>query len=171
MRTFDRVIERLAWLGAILAGLCLLAMMLLIALEVILRALNHSLLMVDEYSGYMVLAVLGFGWAYAFHRRALLKIELIQAHLSYRTRRILGVIYASLALAFCLVLVWRLGLFAWTGYLRGNVASTPMLTPLWIPQALVPAGLVLVVLVAVKRLIAAISGEVDTEPTPIEAEE
>lgn len=153
LKLIDKSIHIAALISAIIGCICLVGMVLMIVTEVIIRPMGHSLLMVDEYSGYMVLAVLGFGWAYAFRRNVLLKIEIVFDVLPIHVKRILTGIYGVVSLAYCLVITGYLGVFAYTTFTRGIFAPTPIATPLFYPQALVPLGGVLVCLVALNRII------------------
>jgi len=152
MGFINRIVDALVRLSALIACACMVGMMLLIAVEVVIRPMGTSMLMTDEYSGYMVLAVLGFGLPLAFERNAMLRVEFIFDRLGKPARRALTLIYSILILGFCALVTYRLGLFAIATFGRGTISPTPMGTPLYLPQALVPLGLLLVCIVALRRL-------------------
>jgi integral membrane sensor domain MASE1 len=65
MRVLNAALDWLIWFGAILACAALAGMSLLIVLEVILRSVfSSTMYLTEEFSGYMVLAVLALGVAY-----------------------------------------------------------------------------------------------------------
>lgn len=59
----------------------------------------------------------------------------------------------ALSLAVCGVLIWytlQLVLSSWS---RGNVAPTFLMTPLWMPQLLIPLGLTFTAIFIIERAI------------------
>lgn len=153
LRALDRAIELAVWCGALLAGAALIATTLLYTVEVAARPLGWSTLMADEYSGYMVLAVLSFGLAYVIRHKALLRVDFVYQRFGPRTRRIVAVVYTLLALGFFALLAWRLGFFAYQTFGRGIFAPTPIGTPLYLPQSLIPLGLALACLELLRQLL------------------
>jgi TRAP-type transport system small permease protein len=65
----------------------------------------------------------------------------LQSRLSPRMKAVSHLVFDLLSLAFCLVLLWQLTRFVLTTYHSEDVSQTRLATPLWIPQALMPLGI------------------------------
>jgi TRAP-type transport system small permease protein len=151
-----------------LAAACvvLFAMMALIVAEVILRgAFGRSLQIVDEYSGYMVVAVFFLGAAYALQEKALLRVGFLIQRLNRRNRRTLLAVYDLLALVFSVAVSWQLIRFTYNTWHQGVFAPTTAMTPLYLPELAMPFGMMLICLVLVSGILGslrdALSGDTD----------
>lgn len=137
------------------ACVVLFAMMALIVAEVVLRgAFGRSLQIVDEYSGYMVVAVFFLGVAYALQEKALLRVEFLIARLNPDNRRAMLVCYDVLALIFSLMVTWQLVRFTYGTWRQGVFAPTTAMTPLYLPELVMPLGMAMVCLVLASNVIA-----------------
>jgi len=159
MSGIDRVLRGFALAAAIVAGMVILAMTLLISLEVTQRSLfNHSFLFVEEYSGYMVLAVLAFGVPLALMDDALLRVDLLIDRVKRGKRRWLQVVYDAASLVFSLIATYHFTAFAYGSYSNGTFAPTPMMTPLYIPQSIIAVGFTMLSICLAWRIIAGALG-------------
>lgn len=140
VRVFGPVVR----LTALAAGYGVLALSFLIAAEVILRrTAGVSLQGADEFGGYVLATMATFGFAYALMERAHTRIELLHERLGTRPRAVLDVI-AMLAVAGMAVFMAARGVAVVAESLEyGSLSGTPSMTPLWRPQAVWAAGLVL----------------------------
>lgn len=144
------------WLGpparliALVAGYGVLALSLLITAEVLLRRfLNLSLQGGDEFGGYVLATLAAFGFAYALLERSHTRVELVLERLPPAARRCLNLLSALSLAAMAVFFAWR----GWTTLAESieyrSLSGTPMMTPLWQPQAVWVAGLVFFAIVAV----------------------
>jgi TRAP-type C4-dicarboxylate transport system permease small subunit len=141
----DRVLRaagKLARAGTWASGALFLAASFLIAADVIARkAFSVTLGGSDELSGYCL--AMGAAWSFPFAllHRANIRVDAVYKHLPRPARAALDVV-ALVALA-CFVAV--VGYFAFDVLAAsmhfGSRATTPLQTPLWIPQAVWLAGL------------------------------
>lgn len=145
---------RLAWLGAmnratmVCCEALLVAMMCLIIAEVIARSFfSTSLQFVDEYASYALVWVTFLGLSVALHDGALFSVGIVSDRFPPRLRLALQLAWDLLALAFSILLVQQCIRQVMSSYEREMVAPTVVATPLWLPQLVMPAGGVLVVLV------------------------
>jgi len=152
MRVVNLVLDWLVRASAVLACIMLATMTVLITLEVVLRAFQMTMLFTEEYSGYMVLAIMALGVAYSREQNALLTVDFFIDRLGARARRTLHLAYGVASLAFCLLLNYHLTQFVLTTIERNLFAATQTMTPLWIPQILFPIGLTLLSLVVARKL-------------------
>lgn len=139
---FLRIGERLAQYGAIAAGYGALALSLLIAFEVIGRKFFHfSIQGADEIGGYIMAIGVAFSFAYALVERAHTRVDVFLTLFPPAIRAPLNVL-AMLALAGMATFMLYRGYETLLESLEfQSRASTPLQTPLWIPQGLWVAGL------------------------------
>ena len=128
----------------ILGGYACLGLSFLIVYEIFARKLfNHSLQGVDEIGGYVVAVTGTFGMALAAVERAHTRIDVLLLRLPGRVQAALNLLsYVALGLgaAFMGYMGWRTSDDSLT---FGSVSSSPLRVPLWIPQSLWLAGLVI----------------------------
>ncbi|WP_192036207.1 TRAP transporter small permease [Halomonas sp. YLGW01] len=135
-----RLVSRLA---ARLMGLALLAVVLFIGAEILMRQLfGHALSGVHEYSGYVLAVLSAWGLSHTLLERAHIRIDVVHGQLSPRSRQMLDII-ALLALN---LVAWTIAINAYPvlakSLANASTANTPLATPLWIPQVLWLAGYV-----------------------------
>lgn len=149
-RLFDRVSQ---WFVGF-ASFLLLAMVLLINVEVFGRYLfNYSTLISDEYSGYLFTWITLICFFYALRYRRLLRVEAVIHHAPPRLRNILELGAALVGLCVSAILVnatWTLVSVSW---MFNSVSLQPSQTPLYVPEAIVPTGFVLLCLGYLERML------------------
>lgn len=151
-----RLVDRLSAALAILSGLLVLLLALFIGFDVIARRfLGFSLQGSDELGGYVLAIVGSLGLAYVQAERGFTRIDLALPYYPQAVRRVLHVLaYLTLA-GFALFMAWyALGEFQETWRFDSR-ASTPLQTPLWIPQGLWLAGVVIFAVSAVGHAVLA----------------
>lgn len=127
--------ERMMRFVALAAGYALLLQAILTAVEIISRKLfNYSLQGVDELGGYTlaISASVGFGYAAVTHAHT--RVDFALRHLSLARRSILHLLASLVLLIVSSGMLW----FAINSLLKSiqlsSTATTPLQTPLWIPQ-------------------------------------
>jgi TRAP-type mannitol/chloroaromatic compound transport system permease small subunit len=129
--------DRLATWAVRIAGAMMLAAAILVSVDVLLR--KFATLTVggaDELSGYAF--VVGTSWALAFTllRRANVRVDALYARLPERLAAMLDLLSLLSLLVFVGYLTWRASLVLQDSLLFSARATTPLATPLWIPQSL-----------------------------------
>lgn len=139
MKNLLTFIRKLENFGAVLAALSLVVMAGLGFLEILMReVLGEGLTITLEYTGYLVALsfLLGSGWA--FREGKHVRLSLFKPKKGQKTG------FEALVLGIALVLAAMLafGLISWAfGSLeQGSVSYFPSATPLWVPQALLSLG-------------------------------
>jgi TRAP-type C4-dicarboxylate transport system permease small subunit len=131
-------------LGEFLCAAALVGMTVLIGAEAIARnVFNFSLQITDEIGGYLLVAVTFLSLSVAQVHGAYHQVELVQARLSPRTRLLSQIFFDLMSLAACLVVTWQLVRLNLNSWRSEDVAPTPLLTPLWIPQLSMAIGMAL----------------------------
>ncbi|MFC0338882.1 TRAP-type C4-dicarboxylate transport system, small permease component [Kushneria avicenniae] len=145
------------------AGLALIVLVLLVSAEIVSRFFfNHSLRVVEELAGYLVVGLTLFGASLAVRKNSLFQVGFIFDALPGAVKRVMGLVYLGLSLAICAVLIWYTLQLVLSSFSRGNVAPTFLMTPLWMPQLLMPLGLAFIAIFIIERMMLTLRhGETD----------
>lgn len=153
-----RVLAVAQWLstaGGVLAAGVFLAMTSLTLTEVVLRTTaGRSTLIASEYSGYALSAMIYLSLGFTFSEGAHIRITFLNDALPKAAQRWLEICLltaATFVMSIASIAVWQMVL---TTQQRGTVAYTPAETPLYIPQAIMLAGLVIFLLQLAANLLA-----------------
>lgn len=142
MHLLQTVIFTLSRLAGGLAGLLLVAMVLHILLEIVLRAFfSTSTFVLDEFVGYGVAAITFLSLGYTLEHGALIRVNLVLGRTHGRARRALEVLAAGLTLGLLTFLGWFFWFRVARHVSRGTVSNTIAQVPMWIPEGLVLLGL------------------------------
>jgi TRAP-type C4-dicarboxylate transport system permease small subunit len=150
MKQLGVLIEKLSYWGGYLSGWLVPIMMMLVVVDVFMRYVMRQPLMIsDEFSAYMLVALAYLGFAYTWRQKGHVRIEIIVSRLPskiYGWVRLIGLI---LTLAFMLEMdraAWKMITYA----LQINLRSSTWLTfPLFWPQMTIFIGFVLLTLLLV----------------------
>ena len=146
------MIGRLARSASTLAGLAVLAIVVLITYDVAMRFFfEQPQLFVDEVASFLELFVIFGGLAYTFRTGGHVRDDLLTGRLPGRARGWLRAGGLVLGLAFLAIVIWTTAQSALTAYRYGRVSAV-MLYPLWAPMALIPLGLALLACVMLVAL-------------------
>jgi TRAP-type C4-dicarboxylate transport system permease small subunit len=127
-----------------IASVAIVIMVSLVVLEVLLRStIGFSFGFVDELVSYLVVIVTFFGVCITFRNKALFRVEMFYGRLSQRSRRVLDTIHAVLSLVLCFTLIYYAFFLISSSFSRGTVSQSKLETPLYIPQLIIPTGLII----------------------------
>ncbi|HET8789579.1 MAG TPA: TRAP transporter small permease [Modicisalibacter sp.] len=144
-----RAANGLAHGAALAAGYGALCLSGLIAFEVIARKFfSFSLQGANEIGGYVLAIGVAFSFAYALLQRAHTRVDVLLAKLPGGIRAPLNVVASLLLAGFANFMLWRGADTLLVTLEFQSHASTPLQTPLWIPQSLWVAGLAVFALLA-----------------------
>ena len=168
------MIGRVARSAATLAGLAVLAIVVLITYDVLMRFFfDQPQLFVDEAASFLEVLVIFGGLAYAFRTGTHVRVDLLTTHLPRRARARLRALALGLGLVFLAIVIWTTAQSALTAYRYGRVSAV-MLYPLWAPMLVIPLGLALLAVVMLIALTAQLralrSPKADELPPPEAAE-
>jgi TRAP-type C4-dicarboxylate transport system permease small subunit len=140
--------------GLWLAGLSLLAMILLVSADVVARwLLNFSFLIADEYSGYLLIAVTFLGAAFSLRSGAFTRMDALYNRTRGKVRWVLDVLLNLVSLAYLAILDYWLWVFIASSYRSGVTSISIAQTPLYIPRLFMGLGVMLLTLVALLQLL------------------
>lgn len=142
-----KIIDKLVTLGGTLSGVFLAAIVGMIFLDVMLRYLfNSPLIFADEISTYLFVGFAFGGLGYTFRAGGHIRVELLLNRVGPSARRHLDIFFHFLFLFYCVILLIALFLFALAYYNQGVRSFTSLRVPLVLPGALMPVGMLLLVL-------------------------
>jgi C4-dicarboxylate transporter DctQ subunit len=145
--------HRVAGGAALLAGFATLVIVLLISYDVTLRYFfNDPQVFVDEVASFLEVLVIFGGVAYTFRTGGHVRVDLLTSHLRRPARVRLRVFTLLLGVIFLTIVVWVTAQSALTAYTYGRVSAV-MLYPLWLPMAVIPAGLILMAVAMLAALV------------------
>lgn len=145
----SRALMPAARLMALVAGYCLLGLAFLVTAEILLRRfMNVSLQGGDEFGGYTLAVVATFGFAYALLERAHTRVEILIERLRGGPQAWLNLVAVWCIALMAAFMAWRSVATLMESLEYRSLSGTPLMTPLWQPQAAWVAGLLFFALVA-----------------------
>jgi len=145
MNRTSHFVDRLYVIGAALSGLSIIIVVCLVLGEIFAReAFGRSILVSVEYTTYLLVAITFFGLAYTQRMGQMIYVGLIYDKVSAQTRVWMDLGRTTIALAYGLIVTWYVFKFTYNSYDLDQRAMTIMNTPLYLPQATMVVGLVLI---------------------------
>ena len=128
----------------ILAGWSLMLISVATCVEIITRKyFDYSFKGLDELGGYMLAGVSAFGFAYTLAKRSHMRVTLLFPYVSTSVQAILNVLAMVTLAAMAAFCAYR-GIFEVLDSLAsGKRSNTPLQVPIWIPQLVWLAGMML----------------------------
>jgi len=155
------IIDKLGFAGGIIAALCLAALTGIILLEIIVRLLSNVVAGMPsgvpgawENSAFLMGIAFMSGAAMTLRAGAHIRVSVLLAQVPPAAKRLLEIVACLLGLWLTGFLAWSLGWFTWASYSRGQTSISSD-TPLWIPEAAITVGAVLLALQMFARLLQA----------------
>lgn len=162
--------DRLAILGGWLAASCVAALTGLVLAEImvallarLIPAMPASIHIGWDYSGYLMGAAFLLGAALTLRAGVQIRVEILLRAAGGRLARGLEVVASLVGALVTLFLARALVALAWRTWSFGEV-SQDSLTPLWIPQAVLAFGAVLLALQMLARLLTCLLGGAPARP-------
>jgi TRAP-type mannitol/chloroaromatic compound transport system permease small subunit len=110
-----------------------------------------------EYSAYLMGVSFLLGSALALRAGSHVRVELLLRAGHGRHARLFEILSSALGAAFCCFLAWTMVSFALQSFTSGQVSGDTF-TPLWIPQAALALGAIVLAVQMVARLLASLFG-------------
>ena len=123
------------------------------SLEIVSRRLfGHSIVGIDELAGYAFAIAMSWGFAQALFMRAHIRVDIVSQRMPRKIQRVLDVLAMGSFAGIVGVIVIYAAETLLESLRLGARASTPLATPLWIPQTLWLSGLIFFLLCLVVLL-------------------
>lgn len=159
-RHYLRLVDGLSRLFGVIAGLLLVAAMLVVVEMIFIRYVFRSqTIWQTDFVVFSATAAIFLGAPYVLLRRAHVGVDFVELMVSDRTRRVLRLIGAVLGLAFVAMMFVASAIYfheAWVGEWRTSTMWAP---PLWIPLLPLPIGFGLLTLQYIAEIIRLSGGE------------
>ena len=94
----------------------------------------------DELGGYIIVGITFLSLPVCQVYRSYHHVQFVQSRLSSRMQALSHMLFDLLSLLFCVVVLWQLTRFVIDTHRNGDVSPTLLATPLWIPQSIMPLG-------------------------------
>jgi TRAP-type C4-dicarboxylate transport system permease small subunit len=144
MKKLITLIDRLSFGGACLSALFMMLIVVLIALEIVLRSVfNTSTLISDEYSAYFFVGVVLLGLAFTLKEEAHIRITLLTSVLGEKGAAILDVIATVGAIGITSFTLYYASVMVYDSWQLGMLADSISETPIYLSQLAIPIGLLL----------------------------
>lgn len=147
--TYDKVIVGTGLVG----GALILLASVFITFEVFMRYIfNSPTIWTMEICIYIVLASTFLSLAYTLKMKNHVKVDSVTNLLSSKTAATLEIFTSLLSILYCAVMAWEGIKLALLTFQKGEVSPTILNVPLFIPQAFIPIGSILLILQFVKLI-------------------
>lgn len=134
------------WISGILAHIAMwgvVAMMLLVVVDVSMRAVaNRSTLIADEMGGYLLVLIAYLGMAEAYKAGKHIRVDIVTVWLPERLQAWLDAVFCLLGLAVLITVIWRSVIMVHRSQVGDVIIPGVFLTPVYLPQTLIVVGLV-----------------------------
>lgn len=148
-----RALDGLYDFAAVLAAFCLAAILLVIVAQMVARWLSIEVPGLSEYAGYLMASASFLAFAHALNRGAHIRVGLFLTALG--ERRFWGELWCMvISTAAACYLAWYAVRLVYWSYVLNDLSQGQDVTPLWIAQAPMAAGAVLLAVCFVDNLVA-----------------
>jgi len=165
---FRKFLDGLYNVCGVLACISLLMTGVLITAQIMSRPLGILIPSADEFAGYAMAISTFLGLAYTFRANGHIRVTLFTQRLARRRRRGLEILVLALALAVMAYFTWYNIDMTYSSYDFGDVSTGLVPIPLWIPQAVITFGLLLMTVSVFEELLVLLRGG---DPTYTRAEQ
>lgn len=155
-KAFTSLVTGLSLVLDKLAGLCMVAMMVLVVANILLRVLvKRPILGTYEYVGFLAAALIGLALAYCAVQNGHIAVSFIVDRFSPKIQAVVDIVVNVTALCFWSLAAWYVGKYAHSMSVNGVVSPTTQM-PFYPFVYLVAFGLLVLCLVLLVRLIESI---------------
>lgn len=164
-----RLLDRVFVATGYLAGALFLGLAFFITYDVLARKWGAAVglpttQVTDELAGYMLVLASTWGFAYTLRANAHVRIDVLLPHLPPPVRAAMDAVALALMAVFAGMVAWRSWILVLDSWETGIRSSTYLLTPLWIPQAILVVGFALLAVAAVLMLLALLTSRGERAP-------
>ena len=138
-----RVLNAVYTAGLVLAGVCVAATTLLVLLQVGGRIVGVLVPAVPEIAGFLLGATIFLAMPATMRAGEQIRITLILDTMGLKLRFVLELLFRLLGAAVAFYLAWRLYVLAYDSWDFGDRSAGLVGIPVWIPQAAMTVGIVL----------------------------
>ena len=153
MATFTRIVDGIIKGGLYVTMVAVVLMMLMMTSESVFRTFfGFSTMVADGFSGYFLMASVFMGIGYCMRTHALLRVTIVYDRMPPMVRSVLQIVFDVMSLGFVLILAYQLFRVVGNSYRDGTLSISQAEIPVWIPQAIMPIGISILVLALIVEI-------------------
>ena len=150
--------DRLARAAFALSAVLVMCLAVFVFYEVVARyAVGRPTTWVNEVSGYLLVAATFLAGGWVLRQGAHVRMEMLEEMTGPRGRALLGLFGNLVAFLVGVALVWTGALMTYDSWDFGWESPTILATPLWLPQAAIPVGALVLSLSALAGMLEALA--------------
>jgi TRAP-type C4-dicarboxylate transport system permease small subunit len=143
------------WTCKVASEVALVVMLVLIAVDIVTRAVfNLSFEVSDEVGGFMLVVICFLSLSPCHVNGSFHQVEFVQAKLPPRGRSISQLIFGLLSLAACVLLAWQFIRLEMSSWRFGDVTPSYLATPLWLPRLPMAIGMIALAFSLMRTIVA-----------------
>lgn len=152
---FTKIANFTAAVGRELAAYSIILMAVLVFVGVVFRAVPGlpSLNFVEEYAGYLFVAITFFGLGDTFVSGGHVRVSLFTQWLKGRAAILLEIIVTIIGILIVSLLTYFAWKLFWSSFVSGERAQTMMQTEVWIPRSVMVPGYLIFILQMLQHLL------------------
>ncbi len=148
-----RIADKVSTAAGVVAGLCVVGILLIVCAEVVLRQFKHSMLVTDEIAGYLNAALVFLGLAYTLKSGGFIRVEVVYDAMPPALRMIARWVFTSIATVFVGTILYYAAVHVQYAFVQDTRAVSILDTPEWIPQSVMVVGIAVLFLQLVAYLV------------------
>jgi len=150
---FGRFAEAISNAAGVLSAVCVIAILIIVCAEVVLRQFKHSMLVTDEIAAYLNAAVVFLGLGYTLKNGGFIRVELLYDALPPALRQCAKWLFTLIAAVFVGMILYYATLHVLYAFEQDTRAISVLETPEWIPQSVMVLGLAVLFLQIIAFLV------------------
>ncbi len=150
---FGRFALRLSNAAGVLAGLCVVGILVLVCAEVGLRQFKRSMLVADEIAGYLNAALVFLGLAYTLAHGGFIRVEVVYDAMPQPLKLLSRWVFTSVAAVFIATILFYAVQHVQYAFVQDTRAVSVLDTPEWLPQSVMVIGLAVLLVQLVAFLV------------------
>lgn len=146
------LLHRLYRASGLLSAACMVLICALIVAQIVARNAGSTVPDADEFAAWAMAASGFLGLPYALHAGSHIRVAVVMRFVSGRVRHAMEVLASVVGLAIAGYLAWYCSAFVYESFTFNEVSQGLVAVPLWIPQAPMAIGAVLLAVAFAERL-------------------
>ena len=144
---------------AVLAAVCMVALLIAVLLSIISRQMHFLISGIDAYAGYLMAAAGFLALAHTLKRGEHIRVTLLINALRGKSRKALEVWALAIALLLAALFAFYSCRLVWQSYTFNDISTSNDATPLWIPQLSMAWGTVVLAIAFLDELVLELRGQ------------
>jgi C4-dicarboxylate transporter DctQ subunit len=173
VRSIDVVtlqLRRVIRAAAYVSGFLVLAMTVFMTFDVLMRyGLGRATAVADDLTAYMLVGITFLGAGSTEIAKLHINVESFSSLLGQRPQKVFRLVTLLLSLAYVVFLTWQVFAYVATSWRLQYLSAGLVRFPLWMPQALIPAGLCMLALALLVNIVEAVLDLLGHRPCELES--